>query len=121
MSSDLTHKTMPSGPRLENIDLSSVTKRTSDYTKVNKALISKIKTTIETSDELLEKDISNNKNKRNLVKIKRSMFPIVSNLKSEIKKIEDTGTYKLSKNLKSSLRKLNENLTELNDMFNQLY
>jgi len=121
MSSDLIHKTMPSGPRLDNIDLSSITKRTDNYKKVNKALISKIKSTIEASNELLEKDVSNNKNKGNLVKIKKSMFPIVNNLKSEIKKIEDTGKYKLSNNLKSSLRKLNENLTELNDMFNQLY
>ena len=104
----------------ECTDFSGATRVVEVKQKENE-FISEIKTTIKLSDELLEKDISNNDKKGDLVKIKSSMFHIVNNLKSEIKKIEDNEIYNLNKNIKDNLKKLNENLILLNNMFNKLY
>ena len=104
----------------EDTNFSEAT-RVVEVNKEEKKLISEIVKTIKLSDELLEKDISNNDKKDDLVKIKSSMFQIVNNLRSEIKKIEDNKIYNLTENIKENLKKLKENLILLNNMFNKLY
>ena len=104
----------------EDTDFSEAT-RVVEVSKEEKKLISEIVKTIKLSDELLEKDISNNDKKDDLVKIKSSMFQIVNNLRSEIKKIEDNKIYNLTENIKENLKKLKEKLILLNNMFNKLY